>query len=132
MQLDFEPLLPEGDYQVTYHSHQFRNMFGRATLLLRFSLAELSEFENAVLTKYYPIRSYNKKGGFKVKKTHEFTLFWYSLFPGYDFSRLDRFPLTRLKGLILIAKVTTRKRDKDGKEVPPPLRQSKIECLEPL
>ncbi len=132
MQYDFEPLLPERDYQVTYHSHALKNMFGRSTLLLRFTLAEMTDHENAVLTKYYPIRSFNKKGGFSVKKSQEFARFWYSIFPSHDFTRLDRFPLSKLKGLVLLAKVATRTRDKDGNDIPPPLRQSKIESLFPI
>ncbi len=132
MKWDFEPLISEGEYQVVYYGHRFEQKFGKPKLLLQFTLAELTKHQNAILTKYFPIKKFNKKGGFRVTKSQEFAAFWFSVFPSYDFSRMDRFPLTKLKGLILIAVVKDRVLDWQQKEIPPPLRTSKIVKLKPL
>lgn len=132
MRWDFEPHIKEGKYQVVYFGHRFASYFGRPTLILQFTIAELSQYENAVLSKYFPIKRFNKKGGFSVKKTQEFARFWCSVFPDHDFSRMDRFPLTKLKGLVLVAIVKDRTHDYEQKEIPYPLRVSKIEKLEPV
>ena len=54
------------------------------------------------------------------------------MFSDHDFSRMDRFPLTKLKGLVLVAIVKDRTHDYEQKEIPYPLRVSKIEKLEPV
>lgn len=132
MRWDYEPRLPEGDYQVAYLRHRFESRFGRPTLIMMFTLVELTEHQNAVLTKYFPIKRFNKKGGFSVKKTQEFARFWFAIFPDYDFSRMDRFPMTNLKGLILVATVKDKTHDYNQNEIPPPLRVSKIVNLKPV
>lgn len=132
MKYDFEPLLPEGNYPVVYFRHRFEQKFGRPVMLLQFTLAEMSQYENAVLTKYFPIRSFNRKNGFVVSKKQDFALFWYQHFPDHNFSRLDRFPMTNLKGLIMQAKVITPTKNHNHEDIPEPLRISKIEKLTPL
>lgn len=131
MKYDFEPKVKEGNYPVVYFNHRFENKFGRPTLILRFTIAELTQYKDAVLSKYFPIKWFNKKGKFSVKKTQEFARFWFSVFPDYDFSRMDRFPLSRLKDLVLIAEVKDRTIDHEQNEVPEPLRVSKIVKLKP-
>ena len=132
MKWDFEPHIKPGDYQVVYFGHRFETKFGRPTLLLRFTIAEMTQHQNAILSKYFPVKRFNKKGGFSVKKTHEFARFWWSLFPDHDFSRMDRFPLTRLKGLVMVAVVKDKTHDWQQKEIPIPLRISKVVELKPL
>lgn len=132
MKWNYEPKLPEGEYQVTYFRHRLESRFGRPTLTLMFTLVELTEHNNAVLTKYFPIRRFNKKGGFSVKKSQEFARFWLSVFPNHNFSRMDRFPLNQLRGEILIAEVKDKTHDWEQKEIPEPLRVSKIVSLKPL
>ncbi len=132
MKWDFEPKIKEGEYQVVYFGHRFEQKFGNPKLLLQFTIAELTEYENAVLTKYFPIKKFNKKNGFRVSKAQEFATFWFSVFPDHDFSRMDRFHLTKLKGLVLVAVVKDRVLDWQQKEIPLPLRTSKVVKLKPL
>ncbi|MEZ5470664.1 MAG: hypothetical protein R3E90_02715 [Marinicella sp.] len=132
MQYDFEPLIPEGNYPVVYFRHRFDQKFGRPVMLLQFTIAELTQYQNAVLTKYFPIKSYNRKGGFAVSKKQDFALFWYQQFPDFSFQRFDRFPMTRLEGLIMQAKIITPKKNHKHEFIPEPLRISKIEKLTPL
>ncbi|TDR23900.1 hypothetical protein [Marinicella litoralis] len=132
MRWDFEPHVKEGDYEVAYFGHRFESKFGRPTLLLQFTIAQLTEHQNAILTKYFQLKKFNKKGGFSVKKTQEFARFWFSIFPTHDFSRMDRFPLSKLKGLVLLAVVKDRTHDFEQNEIPLPLRTSKIVKLKPL
>jgi hypothetical protein len=132
MKYDFEPYVKPGKYQVVYFGHRFETKFGRPTLMLQFTIAELTEYENAILTKYFPIKRFNQKGGFSVTKKQQFAKFWLSVFPEHDCSRMDRFPLSKLNGLILKAKVEAGTHDFEQKEIPKQLQVSKIVSLAPF
>ena len=132
MKYDFEPYIKSGKYLVVYFGHRFETKFGRPTLLLQFTIAELTEHQNAVLTKYFPIKRFNKKGGFAVTKKQQFAKFWLSVFPDHDCSRMDRFPLSKLKGLVLCAKVEPGTHDFEQNEIPQQLQVSKIVNLAPF
>ena len=132
MKYDYEPNIKPGTYQVVYFGHRFETKFGRPTLVLQFTLAELTEYENAVLTKYFPIKRFNNKGGFSVTKKQQFPKFWLSVFPEHDCSRMDRFPLSKLEGVVLSAKVKSGTHDFEQNEIPKPLQVSKIVSLAPL
>ncbi len=133
--LEYEPLIKDGSYSVVLHDYKFRNSFGEPRLMLFFKLAEISEYQNCIFTKWFNIKYYTKsKNGkykFKVSKRHDFPKFWRLVFPTESIKRFDRFALNNLKGIVLQAKIKAGERDCRQKLIDKDFRISKIVSLKP-
>ena len=128
--LEYEPLIPDGSYSVTFIGYNFTHTFGNPRLKLYFQIAELSEYKNCVFTKWLNVIYYDqKKNGkfnFKVSKRSDFIKLWKKIFPDLKIKRFDRFTLSNLKGIVLQAKIKASVKDYKQKLVDEDLRISKI------
>lgn len=129
-ELDYEPLVPEGEYRLKLLSHSTAIMFRAPRLILRFSIVDFGEAHEYELSRYYSVEKLIGKDGNRGKCKHkrrgDFMLEYFTLFPDRPRTRLDRIPLEPLYNSIVIGKVRTVKVNNQQKELPRALWHSVI------
>lgn len=124
--------IPEGDYPVRYLGYATANMFNQGKLILSFVI-ESGDYAGITLERFYPVKLRGKigrKGGFSVTMRSQFLREFVTV-TGWDTSkgRLDRIPMTRLRGKAIKARVRTVDRDYERDSIPDCLQYSKIKKL---
>lgn len=123
--------VPDGVYKVVYQSHATANMFGKPRLIVRFKIYD-GEHKGKVLESFYLVSELigkpGKKGKFRVTQKSGFIRDFVRA-TNYSPDRLDRIPMTRLRGFVIMARVETVTHDHERDPLPECLQYSKIKKL---
>ena len=102
-------------------------------LVLRFKVTEYGDYHGANLSIYYGVKRFigkpGKSGGFQVGRKSKFLREFLTLFPDQPVKRIDRIPMSRFQGVIIIGQVKTVIRGFDQRKIPEPLQYSVVEQL---
>lgn len=130
---DLPPLIPPGTYNMMLESYQTALMFqGKAPkLILWFRIVSHGKAFGERLPRYYNVKNLvgnaQINGRFKVSPKGDFLREYFSLFR-VDVKRLDRLPMSHFHGVTIQAEIKTVKQAR-GKDIPKPLRYSKVDRL---
>ena len=132
---DDSPLMPEGNYQMTYVSHSTYMFMGRQPkVAIYFRIVEPGDYFEIVLPGYYNVLNFigkrGKSGSFKVAKRSNLARDYCRVFPTDPIPRLDRLPLSKLGNVIIQGTVETVKKGFDQREIPEAVRYSKVLTIE--
>lgn len=130
---DLPPLVSPGPYELMLGDFYTALMFqGRAPkLILNFTIVSPGKHYGTKVPRYYNVSKIigkpQKGGRFKVGKKGDFLREYLTLFH-YDGGRLDRLPMSRFQGVVILGQVETVKFAR-GKNIPKPLQYSKVSNL---
>jgi len=131
--IDEFPLVEPGTYQVHLTTWWTGLMFGkRPKLALTFRILTPGSAFGVELKRWYNVKQLIGKPGvrgrFHVGRSSEFLYDYATL--GMPVERLDRFALSKLREVVLEAKVKTVTKDHKQRDIPEPLKYSVIESLQ--
>ncbi len=129
--VESEPLVPEGEYKLTYVEHFTQKVKGTGKLKINFSITE-SAYAGLILPAYYRVKLTGppgKFGSFKASAQGEYYEQVCDLFPELIGGRSDRISPQRLKGKVVLGEVVTVKKKWNGKERKPHTQYSKIDRM---
>jgi hypothetical protein len=126
------PLVPPGEYQLSFEYFETAVMFGRAPkLILRFKVVSLGQHFQVQLARFFNVKKLlerpKRSGRFLVGRMSSFTREYARLFPLPG--RLDRMPMSRFENHVLIGRVRTVETGGDQKRLPAGLEYSVIDEL---
>jgi hypothetical protein len=126
-----DALIPEGEYQAVYVSHEIsRGSFG-TKLKITFRIVSFGEFFETLIPAWYNISdaaSSKRKGGrIKVNRGHKLTTELLRVLQIK--ARIDRLSPSLLKGHILLIKVRTVTKNSYQKKLAPPQQYSIVDSL---
>ena len=122
--------IPEGEYLVRYRSHATANMFGGGRLIVRFEIVS-GKYSGVQIENFYPVNligEVGKGGGFSVTR-RSFFFRDFVRATNHAPERLDRMPLTRLRGRTITARVKTVIKDHERDLLPESCQYSRISKL---
>jgi hypothetical protein len=119
------PLLPEGEYRVTYTGHDLKFMFNTGKLFVKFRVYD-GEFQGSRLYRAYNVKMTGKKS---FKLAHSSALYrQFSSLSGRR-ERPDRIAVSRLKGCVVRVSVRTVKQDAKHQPLAENLQYSVVDEL---
>lgn len=121
--IDVAPLLPAGDYEVSYHRAEEKRLWGKNRIFLHFRIAQQGEHLGKAL---YMSAVMPSNGKFSLSSKY---LMQWSLAAGFRPTRLDRLSTKIFKGKIFLARVRTVRTDHAGNERPDFWHYSIIDTL---
>ena len=105
-QLQPPVLLPEGETELAYISHQAETQFNRGILIVWFAAVD---YGNVAIPRYYPVLRKGKRG-FLPPRGGVLVADFHRIFVR-RIQRLDRFPITWLQGERLLGEIGTVTKD---------------------
>ena len=128
---DDSPLIPEGNYEMSYLHHTTWMFMGRQPkVVVYFAIIEPGDHYQVVLPAYYNaiklIGRRCKWGGFKAAKKSYLVRDFCRVLPTQSLPRLDRVPLTKLESIIVRGEVVTVKKDFEQRGIPEAAQYSRV------
>lgn len=129
------PFVEPGTYELVLVDYETSRMFGKAEkLAMRFRVISQGPAFGKELSRYYNVERIigkpGKQGRFKVARHSNFVLEYVTLFEYLGVpKRLDRFPMSAFKGVIIVGEVKTVSRNYNQRRLPTPLQYSVISEL---
>ena len=121
------PIVAPGDYTMTYVKHHFQIMWGRGVLMVTFTIIDLGKHFETRLVRHYNCRRTAQR---KIKARPSSALQReFTACTGIRRQPRGEIPITALKDVPVIAKVSTVKKDHRQNELHELNRYSKVECL---
>lgn len=99
-------LLPEGETELAYISHQIETQFNRGVLIVWFAVVD---YGNVAIPRYYPVLRKGKRG-FIPPRSGALVTDFHRIFVR-RIQRLDRVPITWLQGKRLLGEIGTVTKD---------------------
>lgn len=109
-QIDVPPLIPAGEYEVTFHGAEEKRLWGKNRLFLHFRVAQQGEYLGQAL---FMAVTMPTNGSFSISSKY---LAQWSLAAGNRPARRDRLSTKVFRGKLFLARVRTVKNGHDGKE----------------
>ena len=122
--------IPEGAYSVRYKSHATAKMFNSGRLIVRFEVVS-GKYSGVQIENFYPVNligEVGKGGGFSVTR-RSFFFRDFVRATNHLPERLDRMPLSRLRGRTILARVKTVTKDHERDLLPECCQYSRISKL---
>lgn len=128
------PLVPPGEYSLSFKDYRTRVMFGCAPKLeLRFAIQDPGEHFGLLVPRWYNVirltGKARKSGSFKIGKRSNFMLDYIHLFPDRRAKRTDRMSMQPFLQSIILAEIETVTMNSDQRSIPEPLQYSKVAKL---
>lgn len=132
---DDSPLIPEGDYQMTYARHSTYLFMGRQPkVAVYFRIVEPGDYYELVLPAYYNVKEFigkrGKSGRFRAAKKSNLARDYCRVFPNDSFPRLDRLPMSNMASVLILGTVRTVQKDALQRDIPEAVRYSKVLTIE--
>lgn len=122
-----QPLLPEGEYRLTFDRYRIARRFNRDVLELWFRVADFGEYHGAKLARYYAVRASEKRRNFTTRPGSDFVREYARVF-----ARRPRFGTGALEAFerhLIVGRIGTVKTDHRQETLPPSLHYSSIRQL---
>jgi len=127
------PLVPEGDYSMSYKYHETGKAFNTPKVFVYFSIVEPGPYLGICLYRAFRVRGFigkhGKNGRFKLGKRSELFLALCRLDERDSRLRPDRVSLQALRNTVIKASVRTVKTDYKQRRLPESLRYSVVDEL---
>ncbi len=129
--LDGDPLIPEGNYTVTYQCHATAIMGGKGKLVIHFVITH-GPYQGTELRAFYPVELRGppcSSGKFAAARNGNYYEQICEVFPDLVKLRTDRISPSRLAHKLIRAEVTTVKTKWNGDNRKPHTHYSKVNAL---
>jgi hypothetical protein len=120
------PLIPEGEYTVTYVRHKSFFLFGRHSCAVTFRIVDHGPYFETELPRYYNCRRGSDRSVTAPPKSNLYREFCTVVGRKPDRRRI---PVSQFKGVLLKARIKTVMKDNQQDELPEPARYSKIDKI---